>query len=51
MSDIADRYEMIRLQKRVEALEAALREISTLWGAGTYAKQIARAALAPEPEK
>ena len=25
MSDIADQYEMIRLQKRVEALEAALR--------------------------
>lgn len=33
---------------RIEALEAALREIGTLWGAGTYAKQIARAALAPE---
>ena len=36
---------------RIEALEAALREISTLWGAGTHAKQIARAALAPEQDK
>jgi hypothetical protein len=32
-------------ERRVIQLEAALREIGTLWGAGTYAKQIARAAL------
>ena len=40
-------FELKNALARIEALEAALREISTLWGAGTYAKQIARAALAP----
>ena len=41
--------EILRQQHfRIEALEAALREIGTLWGAGTWAKKIARAALAGE---
>ena len=36
---------------RIEALEAALRKISKLYGNYGYAKDIARAALAPEREK
>ena len=36
---------------RIEALEKALRKISKLYGNYGYAKDIARAALAPEPEK
>ena len=36
---------------RIEALEAALRKISKLYGNYGYAKDIARAALAPEKDK
>ena len=36
---------------RIEALEAALRKISKLYGNYGYAKDIARKALAPEQDK
>ena len=39
------------LEARIKALEAALRKISKLYGNYGYAKDIARAALAPEQDK